>query len=183
MCGNCHTEVGHGDHEGKTLFCIWWRVYSDGTFSKKSDNKPNIEGHSMEKKLIKPVIDSRHIRVLSDKTRKCVKYVSGKIKEPSNSVKQNTLFYHKESEMVATKDPISKFNSISNMPMDTLSILELSQVYAYNLLTHGDNHTRTNIVIEEIEHRDKECSGLRSKNNQLEQELEKWILDCAEGID
>lgn len=35
LCGNCHTEIEHGDHLGKKLSCIWWRVYSDGSLSKK----------------------------------------------------------------------------------------------------------------------------------------------------
>jgi len=42
LCSNCHNEVEHGEHQNKILYCIWWRVYSDGSLSKKMSNKTEI---------------------------------------------------------------------------------------------------------------------------------------------
>jgi hypothetical protein len=33
LCPNCHREVENGEHKGKSLECIWWRVYSTGRTS------------------------------------------------------------------------------------------------------------------------------------------------------
>lgn len=43
LCGNCHTEVEHGEHVNKMLFCVWWRLYSDGSVSETMDNKMFME--------------------------------------------------------------------------------------------------------------------------------------------
>ena len=42
LCPNCHTEVEHGCCDGKLLYCTWWRIYSDETFSESMNNKSCI---------------------------------------------------------------------------------------------------------------------------------------------
>jgi hypothetical protein len=42
LCPTHHTEVTHGEHDDKNLYCIWWRIYSDGTFSEVFDNQAYI---------------------------------------------------------------------------------------------------------------------------------------------
>ena len=44
LCGNCHNEVEHGEHQNRMLYCIWWRVYSDGASSPRMDNKIHLKG-------------------------------------------------------------------------------------------------------------------------------------------
>ena len=39
LCPNHHAEVTHGEHQGKSLYAIWQRKYSDGTFGKLMNNK------------------------------------------------------------------------------------------------------------------------------------------------
>ena len=43
---------------------------------------------------------------------------------------------------------------LSRLPCKDLSLLELSEAYAYCLLTYGRNHFRTSLVRDEIEKRD-----------------------------
>lgn len=42
VCPNCHREVESGDHQGKTLYCVWWRIYPQSKIKSKEVN--NIKG-------------------------------------------------------------------------------------------------------------------------------------------
>jgi len=46
LCPNHHIEVEHGEHgehADKELFCVWWRIYSDGSRTEKFNNKTEIK--------------------------------------------------------------------------------------------------------------------------------------------
>ncbi len=39
LCPNHHREVAAGEYPSSALYCIWWRVYSDGSISDKMNNR------------------------------------------------------------------------------------------------------------------------------------------------
>ena len=43
LCPNHHTEVEAGEHDGKKLWCIWWRIYSDGSKSEECSNSSEVK--------------------------------------------------------------------------------------------------------------------------------------------
>lgn len=42
LCPNHHREVESGSHQDKELFCVWRRIYSDGTCSEEKNNLQEI---------------------------------------------------------------------------------------------------------------------------------------------
>ena len=42
LCPTHHREVTAKEHPISSLFCIWWRVYSDGSCTEESNNKNEI---------------------------------------------------------------------------------------------------------------------------------------------
>lgn len=43
LCPNHHREVEAGEHPNEKLYCVWWRVYSDGSTTDKMDNRKEIK--------------------------------------------------------------------------------------------------------------------------------------------
>lgn len=50
LCPNHHREVENGDHTDKELYCLWWRVYSDGSLTDRYDNIEEIGERCEQKK-------------------------------------------------------------------------------------------------------------------------------------